>query len=157
VVERRETFLAHQSVARGSERWVNVTTATDPRLAVEPLRRDGFTLIATHPEGDLSVADLERSEGKVALVLGNERDGISEALRGACDRSVRVPMRGFAESLNVSVTAALLLFSLTRHRRGDLPEMEKNRLLARAFILSVPHAREVLEAKGYEPPVAKVS
>lgn len=156
VIERLETFLAHQSVARGSERWVEVTTVADARSAIDPLVASGFTLVATHPEGDWAPEDLEGFDGKLAMVLGNEREGISDELRAACRHSVRVPMRGFAESLNVSVTAALLLFSATRRRAGDLSEAEKNRLLARAFILSIPHAREVLEAKGYDLPVGAV-
>ena len=57
-------------------------------------------------------------------------------------------MRGFAESLNVSVTAAILLQHATAGRPGDLAERDRELLYARALVLTVPHAREILEAKG---------
>jgi tRNA (guanosine-2'-O-)-methyltransferase len=147
VVERSERFLSSRTVSRGSERWVDVRTYRRSQDAVEALTASGHELVATHPLGELVPADL-RSIPKMALVLGNERDGIHEELVGACRRSVRIPMRGFAESLNVSVTAAILLHSATEGRPGDLSEAERTKLYARALILTVPRAAEVLEARG---------
>ncbi len=57
-------------------------------------------------------------------------------------------MRGFAESLNVSVTAAILLQHATGSRPGDLTEAEQALLYARALVITVPHAAEILAAKG---------
>jgi hypothetical protein len=57
-------------------------------------------------------------------------------------------MRGFVESLNVSVTAAILLASATRGRTGDLDEDARLRLYARGLFYSVPRAREVLDEMG---------
>lgn len=147
VVERKLGFLAAKPVARGSERWVEVKTYKDVPSAVETLRADGYEMIATHPNGELVPDDLAKLP-RVALVLGNERDGIGHDLAAACARSVRIPMRGFAESLNVSVTAAILTEHATSGRPGDLPEWERDELYARALIFSVPHAAEYLEAKG---------
>ena len=150
VVERKAGFLAAKPVARGSERWVDVKTHGAVDAAVGELRAAGFELVATHPQGTLIPFDLPKIP-KVALVLGNERDGIGHDLAAACERTVRIPMRGFAESLNVSVTAAILLEHATRDRPGDLPEAERDLLYARALILSVPHAAEYLQAKGILP------
>jgi tRNA (guanosine-2'-O-)-methyltransferase len=147
VVERIERFLASNTVARGSERWVDVRTHETVEGAVAALASSGHDLIATHPEGDLLPADLA-TVPRPALVLGNERTGIVEALRAACRHSVRIPMRGFAESLNVSVTAAILLQQATAGRAGDLAEHERDLLYARALVLTVPHAPEILAAKG---------
>jgi len=60
-------------------------------------------------------------------------------------------MRGFAESLNVSVTAAILLQHATTGRAGDLSEAERLLLKARAMVLTIDHAAEILLAKGIEP------
>jgi tRNA (guanosine-2'-O-)-methyltransferase len=147
VVERSERFLSSKTVSRGSERWVDVRTYGSSQDAIEALVGSGHELVATHPAGELVPDDL-RSIPKMALVLGNERDGIHEELERACRRSVRIPMRGFAESLNVSVTAAILLQHATHGRPGDLSEAERTKLYARALILTVPHAAEVLEARG---------
>src|SRR5262249_61327237 len=115
------------------------------------LARSGHELVATHPDGELSPTDLA-SIPRLCLVLGNERDGIHEELRGACKKSVRIPMRGFAESLNVSVTAAILLQHATAGRPADLGEEEQQLLYARALILTIPHAPEILLAKGVYTP-----
>jgi tRNA (guanosine-2'-O-)-methyltransferase len=143
VVERIEAFLAANSVARGSERWVDVVPHADPADALRALAASGHTLVATHPAGELEPDDLAALP-RVALVLGNERHGIDDQIAAACTRSVRIPMRGFAESLNVSVTAAILLERATRARPGDLPEAEREHLYARALVLTVPHAAEIL-------------
>jgi len=149
IVERYEKFLASNTVARGSERWVDMHTYPNDPEAVAALARSGHELIATHPQGELTPADL-RTLPKVALVLGNERFGIHERLRGACKRSVRIPMRGFAESLNVSVTAAILLEHATDGRPGDLSAEEVDFLYARALVFTVQHAAEILLAKGID-------
>ena len=81
---------------------------------------------------------------RLAIVLGNERDGIAEELDAACNRRVRVPMRGFIDSLNVSVTAAILLERATRARAGDLTEAQRRRLDARGLYFSVQKADSVL-------------
>ncbi len=147
VVERNMGFLASKPIARGSERWVHVHTHAGVPAAVAELRGAGYELVATHPQGELTPEDLSRLP-RVALILGNEREGIGNDLVTSCDRSVRIPMRGFAESLNVSVTAAILIQHATRDRPGDLPEAERNMLYARALILTVPHAAELLYARG---------
>ena len=65
-------------------------------------------------------------------------------LDAACSRRVRVPMRGFIDSQNVSVTAAILLERATRARPGDLSEAERQRLYARGLYFSVQKADSVL-------------
>lgn len=147
VVERVEPFIASNTVSRGSERWVDVRSYATPALAIAELQASGHELIATHPAGELAPPDLAAIP-RFALVLGNERDGIHAELAAACRRTVRVPMRGFAESLNVSVTAAILLQHATSGRAGDIPERERAFLYARSLVLTVPHAPEILAARG---------
>ena len=151
VIERFESFLASRSVSRGSQRWVDVATYSATDDAVEALRASGHELVGTHPEGELLPRDLA-SIPRLALVLGNERDGLHPEVAAACSRHVRVPMRGFAESLNVSVTAAILLHGATEGRAGDLSPDERSYLYARALVLTLDHAPEVLEAHGIHVP-----
>ena len=143
VVESREAFLVATSVARSAEKWVDVRCHKSADLAIRELEAGGFELVAAQPDGELLPEDLARVP-RLALVLGNERDGISEPLLEACGRSVRVPMRGFVESLNVSVTAAILLAAATAGRAGDLPAETRRRFYARCLYLSVAHAEDVL-------------
>jgi tRNA (guanosine-2'-O-)-methyltransferase len=144
VIERKEAFLLATSVSRGSEKWVDIRRWQKADDAVATLRSEGYELVGAHAEGELAPQDLA-SVPRLAIVLGNERDGIAEDLSRACSRSVRVPMRGFVESLNVSVVAAILLASATASRTGDLPEADRLRLYARGLYLSVEKADEVLK------------
>lgn len=130
-------------VARGSQKWVDAAHHETREAALACLNASGHELIATHPDGELLPADL-RALPRVALILGNEHEGISPELAAAARRSVRVPMRGFVESLNVSVTAAILLAAATQGRAGDLSAAEQRRLYARGLFFSVPRADDVL-------------
>lgn len=146
VVPRDEPFLVSGSIAKGTERWVEVIVHDDPAEAADALRREGFELVATHPSGDLTPGDLGSIE-RLALVLGNEHGGIRQPLAAAASRTVRIPMRGFVESLNVSVSAAILLWAATAGRAaGDLTPGEKQLFYARGLLSSVPRARDILAA-----------
>ena len=143
VIERHEPFVVATTVAKGSEKWVDVhrhATAKDATLA---LSAGGHEFIATDPEGELLPDDL-RAVPRLALVIGNERDGIAADLRRLSTRAVRVPMRGFADSLNLSVSTAVLLAAAVAGRDGDLSDGERLRLYARGLFLTVPRAAEVL-------------
>jgi tRNA (guanosine-2'-O-)-methyltransferase len=150
VVERPGTpFAVARSVARGAEKWVDVTCHASPATAIAWTMQAGMTLVATHPDGELAPDELGRMR-RLCVVLGNEREGIHDELARACSARVRVPMRGFVESLNVSVTAAILLHAATRGRKGDLDAAAQRRLYAHGLFLSVPHAQEVLVATSAE-------
>ena len=143
VVERIEPFLAAASVARSAEQWIDIVRHPGVDGAIRAAREGNIELVGAHPDGELLPADLA-SIPRVAIVMGNERDGIADELMRACTRRVRVPMRGFVESLNVSVTAAILLSAATMGRDGDLDDEARLRLYARGLYLSVPRAREIL-------------
>jgi len=136
-------FAVAKSVARGAEKWIDVTCHRAPATALAWAREHGMPLVGAHPDGELEPQALV-SMPRVALVLGNERQGIRDEIAAACAARVRVPMRGFVESLNMSVTAALLLFAATHGRAGDLEASDRRRLYARGLYLSVPHAEDVL-------------
>ena len=143
VVERKEKFLLAPSVARGSEKWVDLRIWKSSDEAIAAMKKDGLELVAAHPDGELEPADLA-SIPRLGLVLGNERDGIADDLLAACTRRVRVPMRGFVESLNVSVSAAILLSAATAKRPGDLSREEFMRIYARGLYFTVERADDVL-------------
>lgn len=143
VVERREAFLSAVTVSRSAEKWIDVRTHPSTKSAVDLLTEQKMTLVGAHPNGKLLPNDL-KDIPRIAIVLGNERDGIAEELSNACHEFVKVPMRGFIESLNVSVTAAILLHEATKDRPGDLPPPEFERLYARGLYFTVQRADEIL-------------
>ena len=149
VVERLEKFLTAPSVAKGSEKWVDLHHWSNVDEVIRAMKDRGLELVAAAADGELAPHDLA-SIPRLALVLGNERDGIADALAAACTRRVRVPMRGFVESLNVSVSAAILLAQATVGRSGDLTDAERLRLYARGLYFTVDKADDVLQEFAVE-------
>lgn len=145
VVRGPESFAASRMVAKGSQQWVDLVEHERPEAAVALLKASGYRLLVTHPAGRLTPEELA-AVPRVALVLGNERDGVSRALTEAADDTVRIPMCGFVESLNVSVTAAILAHAACRGKSGDLSEARSLNVYARWLRKSVPRADEVLDA-----------
>ncbi len=145
VVQRVDPFMVARRASRGSERWVDVHLYNESAPAIARLKAEGRTLIATHPEGQLEPEDLAKIP-RLALVLGNEHCGISEELVAASENSVRIPMRGFVESLNMSVSAAILLGAASHRRTGDYSAESREVLYARGLFRSVARAQEVLIA-----------
>ena len=118
-----ESFKYSSGVARGSERWLNFTTHSNPGEAIASLHAQGFSLVVLKPqhlESSLSESSLASIpitelpfERKLALVFGNEQSGVSAEFEEAASYRAYIPMRGFVESLNVSVACAICLFCST--------------------------------------------
>lgn len=121
VVENRNAFNPAGDVAVGSSKWVDYYRYPTVQDAYAELHRRGYRIVATLPhENDQMIGDLDISK-PTALVFGTELTGLTgDAIDGA-DAYVKIPMYGFTESFNISVCAALSLFSLTeRMRRSDI-------------------------------------
>lgn len=146
VVSGHQPFLVSQVVTRRAERWLDVHEHASPEAALEPLLAAGFTLVTTHPQGDLLPEDLKRVP-KLALVFGNEHWGIDARFVRAAGRSVRIPMRGFVESLNLSVSAAILLHAAVQGRQGNSSPEEQQQLYARGLYRTVKGAEVVLASQ----------
>ncbi len=99
----------------------------------------------THPRGKLRPSDLKHLP-KVALIMGNEKFGVRDDLVDTADDTVAIAMTGFVESLNMSVTAAILLQAATEGRKGDLLPPEVDNIYARWLRNTVPRADEVLRS-----------
>jgi tRNA (guanosine-2'-O-)-methyltransferase len=91
-------------------------------------------------------------------MVGNERDGLTAAARAACDVEFAIPMRGFSQSVNLSVATALCVYTHAERRRralgsvGDLDERGRRRLLADYYRRDVRGADAIVErARGRAP------
>jgi tRNA (guanosine-2'-O-)-methyltransferase len=124
---------------------VDVDVYPDATSALATLEHHEYTLVAAHQEGELLPEDLATLP-RVAIVLGNERAGLSDAVTAHVDRTVRIPMRGMVESLNLSVSAALLLRAATQGRSGDLAPDRRRQLYARGLYRSLTRAQDILRA-----------
>ena len=101
-----------------TNKWLRYHIHHDSERALRALKSAGWLLVATVLEpaaGSLFSADL--SHPKLALLLGNEKSGLSPQAVALADRRLTIPMQGIAQSMNVSVSAALFLYEITRQRR----------------------------------------
>lgn len=143
VVEAIEPFLLARKVSLGTERWIDVHRYADYAAAIAALKGEKYLLIAACMDGELVPEDLPKIE-RFALVMGNEREGVSDAFLAAADHRVRIPMRGFVESLNLSVSAAILLNAALANRQGDLSDVRRREVYARGLLKTVTRVREIL-------------
>jgi len=101
----------------GSNKWINLhkysSSANNSIAAIKHLREKGFRIVATSPDPEYPLLhDFDLSLGKVALFFGTELSGISKNIVENADEFIRIPMFGFTESFNISVSVALCLQDL---------------------------------------------
>ena len=142
VVEATNEFQPNADVAMGSGKWVSLQNHATIDDCVTTMKNQGYRIAATSLRpGAVSIYDLP-VDAKVALFFGAEEHGLSAAAHDAADYFVQIPMVGFTQSFNVSVSAALCLSELThRLRRAELDwqlsDHEKLQLLTRWYLSSV--------------------
>jgi tRNA (guanosine-2'-O-)-methyltransferase len=143
LIQHPEPFLASSRISQGADRWVSVVTHKSAQSCVNALRARGHRIFTAATEGTMCPADLAR-EPHPAIVFGNEHAGVSPELRALSDGTYTIPMRGFVGSLNVSVAAAITLFSAMQGRSGNLGDQATQELRARYCLLSVPEAEAIV-------------
>ncbi|MBR5820592.1 MAG: RNA methyltransferase [Alistipes sp.] len=152
-IETRCTFDPSQNISRGSDRWLNLVRHTSTSEALSALKAEGYRLVATTPHRESCTPEtFDVGKGKFALIFGTEHAGISDEAMAAADEYLRIPMCGMVESLNVSASAAILIYQLTQRIRAQvqewpLSEEEQVRLLYDWTHLSVKDAGRILERK----------
>ncbi|WP_423128549.1 TrmH family RNA methyltransferase [Gaoshiqia sp. Z1-71] len=123
VVENDNRFEVDREVAMGASKWLNVKKfnkqENNSLEAVKCLRKKGYRIVATTPhKGDVSLEDFDLAKGKSALFFGTELTGISDVIKEEADEFLKIPTYGFTESLNISVSAAIIVHYLTHQLRS---------------------------------------
>lgn len=121
IIENRNRYQVNPDVALGASKWLSIFRYDEGEETVirvlERLRQIGYRLVATSPhEDDYTIEELPLDQ-KTALIFGTELEGLSKAALSMADAWVKIPMVGFTESLNISVSAAISLYTLTRRLR----------------------------------------
>ncbi|HOK51629.1 MAG TPA: RNA methyltransferase [Bacteroidales bacterium] len=149
IVEKNNRFSANEEVALGAQQWLTVKTYPssegNTRQAIEELKQKGYRVVATALHKNAQpLENFDFKKGKVAFMLGTELTGLTEEALSLADEYVIIPMRGFTQSLNVSVAAGILLhFSTWRVLNSDIPwslsEEEKLELKIQWLKKSIRH------------------
>jgi tRNA (guanosine-2'-O-)-methyltransferase len=139
IIEKTDQYKVNPFVTRGASQWVDLhkhykagTNSVDNCFA--SLREKGYKIYGTSPAPTaLPIYELQPEE-KLALVFGNEHEGISEEVKTKADGLVHIPMLGFTDSFNISVSASIILYDLVKKAEDlvlpdfYLSESEKNKL-----------------------------
>ena len=132
-----QNMRARNNAAKGSQYWVKVNRHETIEDAVGTLRQQGMQILATHlSERAVDFRDIDYTR-PTAILLGAEKHGISPQALALADRQIVIPMVGMAQSLNVSVASALILYEAQRQRQlagcyrqeCQLSRIEQDRLL----------------------------
>ncbi|MYK26941.1 MAG: RNA methyltransferase [Dehalococcoidia bacterium] len=100
-----------------ANKWLDFEVYSSARECLDALHEEGFEVVATVAEGETEeLYGAELTAPRIAVMLGNENRGLSPEAVALADRRLTIPMAGMVRSLNLSVTAAIVLFELTRQR-----------------------------------------
>lgn len=102
-----------KNIAMGAEQWVDVERHTNTTTCISKLKKEGYKIIATTPHNDSCYLHEFKVTEKIALFFGTEKEGLSQEVLNKADGFLKIPMVGFTESLNISVSAAIILQDLT--------------------------------------------
>jgi len=118
IIENDNIFNDDSEVSMGAEKWISITRHNQEKHnstdTIKKLKAEGYQIIATTPHNtDCDLFDLDISKQKVALFFGAEVRGCSEQTLALADKKMKIPMYGFTESFNISVSVSLCLQHLT--------------------------------------------
>lgn len=122
VIGRESAARINSTVALGSSKWVDTHRHTDTPKArvIALLKSNGYRIVATVPGDDsVPLVDFDIEAGPVALLFGRELPGLSEETIAAADERLKIPMYGFSDSFNISVSAGIILHHLNHRLRNS--------------------------------------
>lgn len=119
VIEQRFGKQIDKQIAMGAQKWVDIIRHQDSLSCIDSLRQKGYQIIATTPHNDsVYLEDFDISKPST-IFFGTEKEGLSDDVLHNADGFLKIPMVGFTESLNVSVSAAIIIQNLMQRLRAS--------------------------------------
>lgn len=123
IIENNYEYNVNPNVTLGSSKWITLKKYNEKKNntidTFNKLRSQGYRIVATTPhKNDKNLKSISLDD-KIAVVLGTELTGLSQVAIDNADEYLKIPMYGFTESFNISVSAALILFTLTQRLRSS--------------------------------------
>lgn len=154
-IKNKNDYEINANITQGAAKWLSFHhyrgKGDNVSNCYDSLRKEGYKIYATSlHETSNSIYDLDATE-KTAIVFGTESDGISKEAGEKADGFVHIPMNGFTESFNLSVTAALCINTFHMKLEGEWPKLsdeEQMKLKSEWYRRSVREADLILKTKG---------
>ncbi len=154
IIENYNMYRVNPMVVKGSDKWLTINKFNHSEQnsidAVDQLKSQGYRIVATSLQDDgIELCDLDLYQGKCVIVFGNEHQGVSEYILSQADEYLKIPMNGFTQSLNISVSAGIILSYLTQKLKKSsinwqITEDEKEVLRAEWLQYSVKNSDMLL-------------
>jgi tRNA (guanosine-2'-O-)-methyltransferase len=124
IIENRNEYTINPDVALGASKWLNLhkynQEGNNTLSTIKTLKAKGYRIVATTPHtDDVDLEEFDLKKGKAALFFGSELPGLSDIVMNNADEFLKIPMYGFTESFNISVSAAIILHHLTFKLRNS--------------------------------------
>ena len=155
IIENSNEYRVNPDVALGASKWLNLIKYNQDEdntlSAIKSLKEKKYRVVATTPhKEDVALPDFRMENGKVALLFGTEMQGLSQTALNMADEFLRIPMYGFTESFNISVSAAIILYQLKEKLKQssvnwELTEREKLRIKLEWLKRSIKRSDLIIE------------
>ncbi|NHN24874.1 RNA methyltransferase [Flavobacterium jejuense] len=119
IIEQKYSKTIDKQIALGAEKWVDINEFSSNKSCIDTLRKKGYQIIATTPHNESCFLHEFDISKPTALFFGTEKEGLSEDVMNNADGYLKIPMVGFTESLNISVSAAIIIQDLTNRLRNS--------------------------------------
>ncbi|WKW45677.1 RNA methyltransferase [Myroides sp. JBRI-B21084] len=117
VIEQKFSKTIDKQIAMGAEKWVDIQMHKSTQTCISEIKSKGYQIVATTPHKDAFLLDDFDITKPSALFFGTEKMGLSSEIMDQADTYIKIPMYGFTESLNISVSAAIILNNITTRLR----------------------------------------
>lgn len=119
VIEQKFGKRIDSEIALGAQKWVDIYRYNSEQNCLDVLKGKGYQIIATTPHDDNCLLEDFDITKPSALFFGTEKQGLSDTIMKKADGFLKIPMVGFTESLNISVSAAIIIQNLTQRLRAS--------------------------------------
>jgi tRNA (guanosine-2'-O-)-methyltransferase len=132
IIENSYGYELNPHVSLGAVQWLTLqrhnTLDNNTAECIESLKKDGYRIVATTPDPKaVAIHDFDVTKGKFALLFGTEKFGLTPEAFEMADEYIRIPMYGFTESFNISVSVSLCLFHFTERIRVEKADWHLSR------------------------------
>jgi len=119
IIEHRFGKKIDSEIAMGAQKWVDIKKFSTIQNCIDTMKNKGYQIIATTPHDDSCLLHEFDITKPSALFFGTEKEGLSQEVMQQADGFLKIPMVGFTESLNISVSAAIIIQDLTTRLRSS--------------------------------------
>lgn len=160
VVEEKYGKKIDKEIAMGAQKWVDVNRYNSNMDCINTLKEKGYQIIATTPHESSCLLDDFDVSKPAALFFGTERDGLSDEVMNEADGFLKIPMAGFTESLNISVSAAIIIQSImSRLRKSDVDwKLSEDEMISRRLAWTKSSIKDIkrIEARYFNEIAGKI-